>query len=57
MSNKNLTNKTELMGKFERQLTYAQKDKILKFLFDYFSFNELVKLSEHIEEEGYSDYG
>lgn len=43
--------KSELFPLFEEELENCTKEDLLKYIFDYFSSDELERLLEHIKEE------
>ena len=45
--------KNELFSQFEEELEGNTKEDLLKYIFDYFNFSELVRLLEHIKEENH----
>lgn len=43
--------KNELYDEFEILLEFDSKETLLKYIFDYFSSDELARLLEHIKSE------
>lgn len=52
-----MTNKDKEIDKIRRLLNECSIDDLLSLMYDWFSTDDIKEFREHIESEGYVDYG